>query len=787
MAFDKTQRAYVALRDQVAERTKPLLGWVGAGLSAQAGLPGWEKLKQTLVDAGLSKARSMDPASRTKLERQLDPVHRETNLWRAFSVLRDAIGPTTYHDEIRRALIEAPRVRVPEVYRALWRLPIRGIFNLNIDRIATRAFHEVRAPALPNEFTADQIGGMTHVLGSIRPFIGNLHGNVEQVSTWVFTQSELSKLLASTAYLNFVRSSVAHNSILFLGITADDRSVGGHLEWFAKNKISTGPHYWLTDRRDSDTDNWAEKADIRVIRYMNADGSHREIEEFFADLLSYVPEEDVRAIRPVISVSPLPLVGAIPDPATLAREETERIRQVLNAKAATLLTSEGASAYERFEEFCAEYDEPIHRAWYVSTQTGKNRLLGYTLDSAIARGAFGQVYKAYDAEGQEVAIKLLNEEIRTNPDLLRSFRRGVKSMKLLQERGVHGMVKYIDASEIPAFVAMEWVNGPNLHEAIKGRMIDGWDEILKVGCELASIIGNAHALPERVLHRDLRPANIMLKGFYEDPTDWSVVVLDFDLSWHRGAVERSVMHSTVVGYLAPEQIEKRPKASTRHAAVDSYGFGMTLFFMCAERDPITEEHKHANWERQLENEVVRRKCSELRCLPTRIARLILVSTSDEQSKRLDMGQIQAELNLLRSALREPGQIQSSELIAEEIASRSEYMAPYAWSSDRGSARFSTPSGLRIEVSGDEIGRSIDLEIEWNKTGAEDRRRMADLVDGAVERCAQKLSSGGWRIERKEPRMGGFRVQASVDRATALGKLSVLAASLDGAAEQVRVG
>jgi hypothetical protein len=277
----------------------------------ELGLPGWQKLKQVVVDAGLSKAKTMDRDARAKLEKLVNAAIRESNPWRSFSMLRQSVGVTTYQDEIRRALAEAPRVKIPDSYRSVWRLPVRGVFNLNIDRLATRAFYDMRPDALPNELTAEQLGGMTHILGSVRPFIANLHGNVEDVSTWVFTESELHRLIASQAYLNFIRAAVSTSSLLFLGITADDRAVGGHLEWLAKEGIATGPHFWLTDRQDSTTDSWAENANIRVIRYSNVDGDHREVREFFNDLMSYVPAEDAKDLRPVVSTS-APVATQIP-------------------------------------------------------------------------------------------------------------------------------------------------------------------------------------------------------------------------------------------------------------------------------------------------------------------------------------------------------------------------------------------------------------------------------------------------------------------------------------------
>ena len=165
------------------------------------------------------------------------------------------------------------------------------------------------------------------------------------------------------------------------------------------------------------------------------------------------------------------------------------------------------------------------------------------------------------------------------------------------KRDVAGMVAYQEASEIPAFVVMDWVDGPTLSAAREARQIDDWGSILKIGCQMTDIIRHAHAIPERVLHRDIRPANIMLKGFYGRPDEWRVVVLDFDLSWHQGALEQSVIHGAVAGYLAPEQIQAIPGASTRHAAVDSFGVGMTLYFMIAGTDPLPAQHLHRDWEK----------------------------------------------------------------------------------------------------------------------------------------------------------------------------------------------
>ena len=97
--------------------------------------------------------------------------------------------------------------------------------------------------------------------------------------------------------------------------------------------------------------------------------------------------------------------------------------------------------------------------------------MGYTLTRKVATGSFGEVYEAQDNNGSRVAVKLLRRDARRDAAMLQTFRRGVRSMKILKARGVRGMIDFIDASEIPAVVVMEWIDGPNLAEAVQAKAI----------------------------------------------------------------------------------------------------------------------------------------------------------------------------------------------------------------------------------------------------------------------------------------------------------------------------
>ena len=370
------------------------------------------------------------------------------------------------------------------------------------------------------------------------------------------TYSDLKWQLSSPSYQNFIRSCLSAKTVVFVGISADDEAVGGFIENLSNLGIDAGAHYWITDRRDLVTDQWAEKQGIRLIRYDTPDGNHSELLELLDDLIDFVSADDPADATPVIPVGLSPATDALPQEADLLKQDAESIRNILNEEANRILASLYPDAIEDYNRFSQAYDQAIYRAWYTSTESSNNRLLDNILLEEVASGAFGKVYQATDSVGNLVAVKVLHEAIRRNADFLQAFRRGVRSMEILGNNGVKGMVPYRKAFEIPACVVMDWVDGPNLDDAVSSRQIGDWELILRIGSDMADIVRRGHVLPERVLHRDIRPSNVMLRGFYSDPDKWDVVVLDFDLSWHRGALEKSVIHgSAMLGYLAPEQIQ----------------------------------------------------------------------------------------------------------------------------------------------------------------------------------------------------------------------------------------
>lgn len=771
--FDQTQPSYRRLQSIIAERTNRLVIWVGAGLSMPAGLPSWSELKDTLCRTLVEKAPSDDPKEVEAAKKRADQARQEKDNWLAFQMLREAIGPATYRATIREAFNISENCKIPDNYSLILDLPVTGILNLNLDRLATRAYTKKRPGEQLIEFPGFQAGQYLHVLKGSAPFIVNLHGTLTDENSWVLTRDEMRALLQKDGYKEFVHMCLGTRTVVFVGISATDVTVGGHLETLTDAKIDLGDHFWITNRANAVTDYWAEHVQLQVIRYRSRGDDHSELSEMLSLLGKFEPKDE--DADPVTMTS-IDTDVELPSPDKLRQEaDLERLRQLLNAHAATILNSSSESShidYKKYDRFCERYDEAIYRAWYVTQIPPRNKLFGYTLKDEVASGAFGRVFRAQDPKGGSVAIKVLREEIRRKPDMLQSFRRGVRSMRILAQRQVKGMIPYEEASEIPTVAIMKFVEGPNLQEAVHAGYCEDWLSILDIAVQIANIIRRAHLLPERVLHRDLRPPNIMLKDYYINPDTLNVVVLDFDLSWHLGSQEMSAILQSNSGFLAPEQVDSSFGMSTRSAAVDSYGIGMTLYYLRTGKEPQYLHHLHANWREHLWESILAFPCKSWHSLPVRYARLILNSTKHSQSQRWDMGQIEGELELLKESLLFPKEVRSGNLLVEELTHRIFSIVgsqQYRWDPNRLCAELDLASGVRLTVISDESNRQIKVKLEWSNRGDRDYKNVRKYLPPAIDRAIDALRAQNWTVlpsTHLRSSEAGFEVSLKVEQLAA---------------------
>lgn len=775
-----SQKDVEALRLEFSERSRPIVFWIGAGLSAPT-MPSWTGVRDTLLTSLRENAKTLNPVDQKSLLAEHNQIKETSDIWLQFDRLEKTIGRELFVQRIKELLSPSERNAIPPAQAKLWELAPTGIVTLNLDLFTQRSSTAHPTQAVPINIQPGKFGEHLNVLRERRPFIAYPHGHLDSPAQWTFTKSELDKRLGDPRYIEWLTLLFRASTIVFVGITADDIAIGSPIERISANRIHVTGHFWLTARDDSAADRWAGDHGTRVIRYENKTGDHSELLRVLQGLASPVRQEDPAKEVPVFPKSAAGVEGVLPSPEALANEPEESKRTVLNAHAKRILSNPDVAERDRqYSAFLERYGRSVHGAWYASTTEGENQFLGYHLLSEIDGGAFGTVYKGLDTDGSPIAIKVLKSENFRKPGFHRSFRRGANSLRILTERSVPGIVKYIDAAEIPPTIVMSWSDGRSLSELVEAGSLNGWTERVAVALRLATILRTCHALPERVLHRDLRPANVMIEDCYDQLAEWKVVVLDFDLSWHKGAEDHSIMHSPAFGYLAPEQRSKG-KHPTRNALVDSYGLGMTLYFMCTGKNPYPDQHLHVNWVTDTFRAFEARRCANWVSLPRRMARLICNITQDEQSARATMTQIEGELQSLQTAATTAHDVPLVDVVTEELAARTEHFQGYVWSDVESSATLSSANGLNLKLQTVTGRRVIAFSAAWSNSGAQDWNHIDRMISQALPKLQSALNIIASDVRVNKARHS-FQITAALDADAVRAEPAKLAKALDKAVE-----
>ncbi|HBP18849.1 MAG TPA: hypothetical protein DEA08_13825 [Planctomycetes bacterium] len=193
----------------------------------------------------------------------------------------------------------------------------------------------------------------------------------------------------------------------------------------------------------------------------------------------------------------------------------------------------------------------------------------YLLESLRGKGGMGSVYLGRHVQnGQQVAVKLLELSASQRQQL--RFQREGRTLARLRHPG---LVRVLGAglSDSGMWLAMERLDGESLEERLRrtGPLSPG--EVRELGLALTDALGAAHG--EGVLHRDLKPDNILL-------TERGPVVIDFGLAKDLEVKESIRLSQTgrlagTPGYWAPEQA--RGEVRDAGPTTDVYGLGATLY------------------------------------------------------------------------------------------------------------------------------------------------------------------------------------------------------------------
>lgn len=206
------------------------------------------------------------------------------------------------------------------------------------------------------------------------------------------------------------------------------------------------------------------------------------------------------------------------------------------------------------------------------------RLGNYELVKVLGRGGMGTVYKARQAGSESwVAIKVLAGGVFADSAARERLKREAQTLARLRHPGI---VKILEVGEMEGlpFLVMEFVDGPDLSELVRGHPLEPGRAAALVA-EAAESIQSAHELG--ILHRDLKPANILL-GPDNRPlvTDFGLAIAD----WMSPDLTRSGQILGSPDYSSPEQISAHRGALSPSS--DIYSLGAVLFHLLTGRPPF---------------------------------------------------------------------------------------------------------------------------------------------------------------------------------------------------------
>jgi serine/threonine-protein kinase len=206
----------------------------------------------------------------------------------------------------------------------------------------------------------------------------------------------------------------------------------------------------------------------------------------------------------------------------------------------------------------------------------------YRLEQLLGAGGMGRVYEAMRlADEVRVALKVLAHEWAESTSIIERFHREAQASNAARHPAFVAVSDVGSLSDGRPYLVMELVRGRPLSEL----MISHGRTDPAHACQIVQAVASAlaHAHRAGVIHRDLKPDNLML---VQSADALRIRILDFGIAHIMGPLQARLTVGDVVGtaeYMAPEQAKATPPT----AAVDVYALGVILFELLSGRVPIS--------------------------------------------------------------------------------------------------------------------------------------------------------------------------------------------------------
>jgi serine/threonine-protein kinase len=190
----------------------------------------------------------------------------------------------------------------------------------------------------------------------------------------------------------------------------------------------------------------------------------------------------------------------------------------------------------------------------------------YEILEQIGSGGMAIVYKAKcNKLNREVAVKVIRDEFSSNPDFIKRFNNESQAIAKLSHPNIVSVYD-VGCDDSKHYIVMEYINGPTFKKYLNNNSLE-WKEITKLCLEICKGINAAHK--KNILHRDIKPQNIMLTE------DNIIKVTDFGIAKFMTDATVTIAGTTLgsTNYFSPEQA----KGEKTDIISDIYSLGIILY------------------------------------------------------------------------------------------------------------------------------------------------------------------------------------------------------------------
>ena len=199
----------------------------------------------------------------------------------------------------------------------------------------------------------------------------------------------------------------------------------------------------------------------------------------------------------------------------------------------------------------------------------------YVIVARVGGGGMGVVYQARDTRlGRTVALKFLPPQWSHDDEARQRFVREAQAASATSHPNICTIHDIETAPDGQLFIVMAYYEGQTLKQRLASGPLAS-DEALDIATQIADGLAKAHA--QNVVHRDIKPGNVML-------TEDGVRIVDFGLATFADALKLTAEHSTLgtAAYMSPEQV----RGLAADARSDVWAVGVILYEMLTGRLPV---------------------------------------------------------------------------------------------------------------------------------------------------------------------------------------------------------